>query len=258
MNDEKKSTLTSKINLANRKGKLFLERYVENVIIKSPIEIYWKNEDGSSGIRICGAYKNDGRRCLAPAGKETDHEGIGKCIFHDGTTEGRQGYNYLVAQVSKGTKLGLLLEQSETQEIKINETQNELQFNQALLLFYLQDIIEKKGNELSKDDIKFLKELNDGLVKIKESSARIKGSLKLDTLTVKQFVDQVLSFLLDELAKTGKLTPEELREIMYKMSEKVFAPMTATSMITGNPSILQKVPDALRDMKRIANAEEVN
>jgi len=258
MSKDKKPTLQSKKEIGNKKGKLFKEKYVESVIVVSPIEIYWKNEDGSRGIRVCGGFREDGRRCLAPAGKGTDHEGVGHCIFHDGTVEGRRGYNYLVSTISKGTTLGTLLEKSELQEIKISETQNELQLQQALLLFYLNDILSNKGDNLTKDDIKFLAELNKGSIQIKESSARIKGSLKLDTLTVRQFIDQVLTFLIRELKNTGKLTDEDLREIMYKMSNEVFAPMTATSMITGNPSVLQKIPEELKDLKMVERAEEIN
>ena len=225
-----------------------LEIYEENLIIVSPNEMYWKNNDGNRGIRICGAIKENGRRCQAPAGTKTEHRGVGNCLVHDKRRGASASWFKMSAEMAKGTKLGDMLERAGEQEVRIGETYDEIRFQQVLLLHYIDFVINRdKVPEFSKTDITFLKELNKDMIKSKESAARIKGSLKLDKVTVNQFVDQLLTFLFSALK--NKLEKDILMQLIRDMSEKVFAPMTATSLIDGEVKMLAEVPASLENWK---------
>jgi len=56
-----------------------------NVHEVSPYEVYLINPDGTRGRRICGAKRANlppQYVCLMPAGKGTDHVGVGRCRIH--------------------------------------------------------------------------------------------------------------------------------------------------------------------------------
>ena len=224
--------------------------YEENIIVVASDEIYWKKQDGKRGIRICGLVRSSGRRCQAPAGKNTDHEGIGRCLAHDKGKEGSKNWIKLAADLAKGTKLADMLEKSEEHDVRVGEVYDEIRFQQALILWYVKHVMDRDPEpEFEKEDIKFLKELNIDMIRSKESAARIKGSMKLDALTVRQFVDQILTFLFTELR--GKLEKEILMRLVRNMMEKVFAPMAATSMITGGMHSLTEIPKNLENLKMV-------
>jgi hypothetical protein len=217
------------------------DKRVENIIVVNSNEIYWGNEDGSRGIRICGAVKSDGRRCLAAAGLGTDHLGIGYCVAHD-KFRGAKNWLKLTTDMAKKTSFGQMLENCIDQEVKIGEVQDEIRFGQAFILYYVSEVL-RRGDDFTKDDIKFLKELNLDMIRSKESAARIKGSMKLDALTVKQFVDQLLPFLLNRLVKL--IGREEAFTLVQDMNEEVFVPMTAQSLISGDMEPFKQIPNSI-------------
>jgi len=248
-----------------KKDKHFIETFVENVIVKSPIEVYWKNEDGSRGIRICGCIRNDGRRCLSPAGEGTDHRGVGYCFLHDKVNRGKKGWLKLVAEGAKGTSLGDLIDKNEDLEVRVGEVTEEIRFQQDMVLWFINHImnrdngVDSEGNrlppEFTKEDIRFLKELNIDMIKSKESAARIKGSMKLDVLTVKQFAGQILTFLFGRLVKmVGKA---EAYKLASDMNAEVFAPMIAKSLISGEISPLHELPDSLKDLSIVETRDDI-
>lgn len=237
--------------------------FVDRVIIVSPLEIYFKRKDGKRGRRVCGSLRNDGKRCLADAGKLTDHLGVGYCIAHDRDSRGNANWILFSTAMADGSRLGTMLERTETQEVKINEVFDEIRFQQALIMWALDNIMDKqqyddngnpKGDPFTREDIKFLKDLNVDMIRSKEAAARIKGSMKLDALTVRQFIDQLFTFLFSRLS--SKFNEAELRKLILDLSDEVFAPMAATSMITGKIPILQKLPDELKNLKEIEVATD--
>lgn len=234
--------------------KRYLENVTESVEVVSALEVYWKNEDGSRGTRICGFQRKDGRRCLAAAGRGTDHDGVGYCFAHDRYRAGKDGWLRLVAEGAKGTSLADFIDKNEDLEVSVGEVTDEIRLQQALMLWVINDAMSSKGT-LDKQDIKFLKELNIDMIHSKESAARIKGSMKLDALTVKQFAGQILTFLFGRLVKmVGKA---EAYKLAADMNTEVFAPMIAKSLISGEMSPLQELPRSLENLKIAKNKSVV-
>lgn len=251
----------------------FKRRFVDNVIEISPLERYVKKPDGTADytFRVCGAIRKDGKRCLAHAGEATDHKGIGLCISHDIGYAGMKSWKTIAANISQKTKLGMLLKVSENLEVDISNITEEILFQQSLILWYLDDImtknLDKDGNprldsdgnpiepKITKEDMWTLKTLNNDMIRAKESAARIKGSMKLDAITVKQFWDLVFSFLIKELSDKG-LSKHEIASIMQKMGKEVFAPMAATSLISGDITPIVQIPQELQDMRLVKVSEE--
>ncbi len=261
-NIEKVDETTKKEKRVIRNDPDFIAKYVENVTVVSPIEIYWTTTDGSKPRRVCGAIKLDGKRCLDFAGTGTDHKGIGFCSLHEKNyIKCKKNWLALVSESAKTTTLGALIDASQDQEVKIGDVQEEIKLERALVLWFVNSVVnrepdyDKNGEriqaEFTKDDIKFLKELNIDMIKSKEAAARIKGSMKLDALTVRQFADQILTFLFGRLVKMVGRT--EAYKLAYDMNNEVFAPMIASSMISGEMSPLRQIPDSLKDMQLIGD-----
>lgn len=228
------------------RDKHFIETYVENVEFISLNEVYWRNEDGSRGQRVCGAIREDGKRCLLRAGDGTGHQGVGMCFAHDKGNLGRKGWLQLVGEAAKTTTLGNLIDRSEDLEVSIGEVNDEIRLQQILILSFVQDVVEKKGGNFSKEDLKFLKDLNLDMIHSKESAARIKGSMKLDAVTVKQFANQILTFLFGRLSTmVGKA---EALKLASDMNKEVFTPMIARSLISGEVKALEELPRSLEGL----------
>ncbi len=233
----------------------FKHKYVDNVEVVSINERYLVDDDKKRLQRVCGEIKADGRRCLAKAGFGTAHAGVGLCKFHEKGLRGSQGWSSLCMEMTKGTSLGKMLERNAGGDVMISDITEELSFQQTLLLWHVNHVMERKleddeGNILPPDftpaDIRILRQLNTDMIKSKESASRIKGSLKIDALTVKKFVDQILSFLAKELED---LLPAEVSiGIVERMLEEVFYPLASQGTISGDLTPLAEIPKNLKDM----------
>lgn len=231
----------------------------ENVKVVSKNEVYLLDDEGQELKRICGHIKKDGLRCKAPAGWKTDHSGYGLCYHHDRGRNASKSWRQLSQDIAEGSSLGKILERSQDGEVVINDVTKEINFQQALLLWYIDHVMnrtdyDEDGNEMEPEftpkDIKILKNLNQDMIKAKESAAKIKGSLKLDAVVVRKFVDSILTFLVSELE--SKLRKNEVMQLMEKLMEKVLVPMSSKGMINGDVSALSEVPEGMKSMKMIA------
>lgn len=212
-------------------------------------------ENGEREKRICGAIKTNGERCKAPAGIGTDHSGIGYCITHDLRSNKTKNWLETANKLAEGSKLGTALDRASKGEIAVNKIDNELLMQRGLLLWYIDHVMERDDNpEFTKSDIDTIRKLNRDLIKTKESAARIKGSLKLDAVVVRKFIDQLMSFLVDELE--SKLKRNEVMVIMEKMMEDVFIPLASRGMINGDLAALTQVPEGMKSMAMVDQNEE--
>ncbi|MHA1253924.1 MAG: hypothetical protein ACTSRP_28435 [Candidatus Helarchaeota archaeon] len=215
----------------------------DEIICFSEDECYLLKDDYTPNYsrRVCGfPDKKTGKRCRNEAGWKTDHPGYGYCLYHDKFETGKKLWVKLAAKYAEKTTLGKLLEQAEDLEVKLDDVTDEIRFQQGLLLTFLENVMKKPEPEFTKSDIRFLKELTQDMIKSKESAARIKGSMKIDAITVRQFIDQVMSFLVYKLSKM--LSKETLRELLAEMVDEVFAPMAAIGMIRGDFKPIQEIP----------------
>lgn len=225
--------------------------------VVSEYEVYMLDENGDRGKRVCGAKIKDGGRCKIKAGAGTDHTGIGRCVKHDGEDSNSSNWLEMVEDISDGSALGKALERSKKGEVAINDVTEELLMQRGLLMWYIDHVMDREGEtEFTPKDIKIIKRLNKDLIKTKESAAKIKGSLKLDAVTVKKFVDQLMTFLVGELE--SKLKRNEVMAIMEKMMEEVFIPMASRGMINGDLGALTQLPDGMKSMSMVDNNEAVN
>lgn len=231
----------------------------ESVEVVSRNEVHLIDEDNERLKRICGHIKKDGLRCKAPAGWKTDHTGYGLCYHHDKGRDASQSWRQLSKEMAEGSSLGKILERSEDGEVAVNDVTDEIKFQQSLLLWFIDHVMNREnfdedGNpidpEFTPKDIKILKTLNQDMIKAKESAAKIKGSLKLDAVVVRKFVDSILTFLVSELEH--QLNKSEVMSLMEKMMEKVLVPMSSKGMINGDVSALSEVPEDMKSMKMIA------
>lgn len=232
---------------------------IENVKIVSKNEVYLLDDEGDKLKRICGAVKKDGLRCKAPAGWKTDHTGYGLCWHHDKGKDGVESWRKMTSDIAKGSSLGKILERNKDGHVAVNDVTNEIRFQQDLLLWYVDHVMNRKNfneegvpedPEFTPKDIKILKNLNQDMIKAKESAARIKGSLKLDAVVVRKFVDSILTFLVSSLE--NKLRKNEVMSIMEDMMEKVLVPMSSKGLINGDVSALSEVPEDMKSMKMIS------
>ena len=232
----------------------FNKRFVDNVIEISPDECYLKNPDGSRGRRVCGSIRvRDGKRCLARAGAFTSHPGVGKCLKHEGNTKRAQkNWLRMSSKIAENTTLGKMLVQAIDGDIKLGDVSDNIAMQQALILWYVDYVVNRAGegeNDFDKDDIRFLKELNIDMIRSKESAARIKGSMKLDAIHVKQFVDQIMAFLTGRLMQI--LDDERLvMNLLRDMAKKVFIPMAATGLIQGDVHPLAQLPEEYKTLSK--------
>jgi len=227
----------------------FLKRFVDNVVEINPDECYVLKSDGVTyGRRVCGAIRQDGKRCLASAGKMTAHHGFGRCLSHDKHERGKSNWLRLSSSIAKDTSLGKLLANSMDLDVQVNDVTSNLAFQESLLLWYMEHVMTRAENkEFDKDDVRFLKELNIDMIHSKESAARIKGSTKLDAIHVKQFVDQIMAYLLGRLHQLGQ-DEQTIMNLLRDMVKEVFAPMAATGLIQGNVGTLAKIDDRYKSM----------
>lgn len=232
----------------------FKKRFVDNVEVVSKNECWVLDESGNRRYRVCGAIRKDGKRCLSPPGAGTSHVGVGRCLQHDLHKEGKGNWLEMTADLAKETKLGKMLKNSQDFEVRINDLTQEISFQQGLILWYVDYVMNRdEVPNFTKEDIRFLKELNIDMIRSKESAARIKGSTKLDLLTVRQFVDQIFSFLVTELSMIS-IKKEVMVGLMKRMMEQVFAPMTATGLIQKEMTPLAQIPEKYQNMS-IVNKE---
>lgn len=222
----------------------FQRRFVDNVVEISPEECYLLKEDGSRGRRVCGEIrKKDGKRCLARAGAFTAHPGIGRCLKHDKSKMGRKNWLKMSQEIAKDTTLGKMLISAIDGEVSLNDVSDNIALQQAMILWYVDYVVNRAGsdeNKFDKDDIRFLKELNIDMIRSKESASRIKGSMKLDAIHVRQFVDQIMAYLagrLHQLLDDDKVVVGILRD----MAKEVFIPMAATGFIQGDVHALAEL-----------------
>ena len=221
--------------------------------ILSSEEAYLINKNGIRK-RICGAVRKDGRYCTAGPGYKTDHSGIGYCLRHDRSLDGRLNWLKMAAARAKGSTLSVMLENAANLDLELTDLSNEVRFQQSMILWYIDFVMKRDPEpEFTKDDINFLRGLNADVIRGKESAARIKGSMKLNALEVRQFIDQIFSFLVGRLS--GLLDKAVMAGILQEMASKVFLPMTATGAITGQTSKLVELPEKYRNLNLLNGRE---
>ena len=244
----------------------FIKRFVDNVAVVALDECYVLKEDGTYNYRVCGAIRKDGKRCLAKPGEGTHHEGIGRCLTHDKRFEGVANWKEFSGHLAKGTKLGSFILATNDLEVNLSDVSSEISFQQALILWYINHVMTRdtgKNEEgevntpvFTKDDVRFLKELNIDMIRSKESASRIKGSMKLDAIHVRQFVDQIMSYLIGRLMGLMPDRKNMVVDLIRGMVDEVFAPMAATGLVQGDLHPLAQIPEKYQSLKMLKEAEK--
>lgn len=234
----------------------FNKRFVDNVAVVALDECYVLKEDGSYKYRVCGAIRKDGKRCLAKPGSGTAHEGVGRCLKHDKRFEGVANWKEFSGHLAKGTTLGQFIMATGGLEVNLSDVSSEISFQQALILWYINFVMNRDpAPEFTKDDVRFLKELNIDMIRSKESASRIKGSMKLDAIHIRQFVDQIMSYLIGRLMGLMPDRKNVVVDLIRGMVDEVFAPMAATGLIQGNMHPLAQIPEKYQDLKMLKESE---
>jgi len=195
----------------------------------SPLEAYSLKENGERNRRICGAQRRgapQGWYCMRPAGSGTTHKGMGPCKFHD--TEITKSTNTSLWYIlNKGAGLpavlGEYLENAENiQEDHLVKVDDDIKILYALQSFIL------SRDPLTNLDIDLVLKVSEKIFKAKELKKKLDKEVKLDTKTVKEFVNQIFSLIISNASQNVA------KRIMTDILDKVVIPFNTEGRVKGN------------------------
>lgn len=150
---------------------------------------------------------------------------------------------YALAQIyAKSNTLSEILEDVDETEIDLSDVSGEIKMLSAMQLQLMKWIEEHKdeetGDAWTPQRISWMSSLLKDIVRMKETASRIEGSMRLDVSTLKQVVEMIMSFLMKELEAIG-IPKDTIIELVQKMTDEVFIPMTNQALVSDKHNILQ-------------------
>ena len=224
-------------------------------------EVWLLDEEGERIKQVCGYPKKGTPKILLRNGLKKDlicnkspgfgtiHKGVGFCDSHERGTLTTTSRNFLeIARVySENNSLSDILKEVELMEIKATDVVDEIKMLTALqlqLMEWIDDTEDVDGRTWNPIRVSMMVNILREIIKSKESAARIEGSMRLELNTLQQVVEMIMSFLVKELNNLN-IPRDKVTEILHKMTEEVFVPLTNQSMISDRINVEKlKVIDA--------------
>lgn len=216
-------------------------------------EVWLIDEEGEHIKQVCGYPKKgtpkillkDGLKkdliCAKSPGWGTTHKGMGFCDNHEQGSLNKTSRNFLEIAIvySENNSLSRILEEVEQAEIKVTDVADEIKMLTALqlqLMEWIDDDKEDDGVAWTPVKVSMMVSILREIIKSKESAARIEGSMRLELNTLQQVVEMIMSFLVKELNNLS-IPRDKVTEILHRMTEEVFVPLTNQSMISDRINI---------------------
>jgi len=187
---------------------------------------------GTKIRKICGYQTNTGP-CLRSSGQGTDHEGYGNCKLHQ---KGVLMAPALQQTMGMPVILRNLLEQNQNLESEhLTNLDHDIQLLYTLQQ-YLMTRFQDEAYVLTLEEIRVISDLTKEIVKTKAIKYKLKRELQLDNNTVKEFVNQIFTVIVDYIP--GPQSQKILEDIM----NKVIVPFKNRDQITSSSdSVMHRI-----------------
>lgn len=198
-----------------------IEKISNLQLLEDPTQsvVWLVDSDGTKLRKICGHRPAQGTPCLSPAGRGTDHPGFGKCRSHSRS----KLFNVVLSRAHNYPTnfLELLEHSSQLESLQLNSLDPEIQ-----MLYTLQNyILTMERDErvhLSIEEIQMLQSLTSDIIKAKTVKAKIQRELKMDSTSIKEFIDQIFGLIAQRVdpAKAKLLFADILNQVIVPFQNK--------------------------------------
>jgi len=199
-----------------------------NVEVISDDIVFLLDDNGKRLRQICG-YVEGTAVCLEDAGKNTDHEGTGRCAAHEEADKKDTGiYKQIVKKIDPSK---FVLKQSFDAAMKISEEElssvdDNIKSMYAMEIDLISRITSNPDEEWTADSSREIIDINEKIAKLKKIKAEISSKRGLPFNDIMFFLDMLLTVLLDELTKIYGVTEGEqvATRVMQTLLNKVVVP----------------------------------